>query len=459
MRRERANLTAAQIDKLKPSATAVFAFDAQVPGFGVRVARGGIKAYILQGRLHGRSIRLTIGDCRAWPLKAARQRASELKIQLDQGIDPREQEAEAKIRAEAKRVEARRQQVTLREAWDAYIEARRTKWSALHLRDHIELSQPGGVPKKRGKGLTQPGPLAALMGDRLVELTAERLQAWLVGESKVRRARTRLAFNLLRGFASWAEDNPELRGLIGAIAFTSRATRDEVPKKRNKQHDRLQREHLRAWFDAALALPSPVVRAYLVTLLLSGARPHEEWAFARWEDVRLDLAPSIRIHDKVEGERVIPLGPFAVSLLRELKAINDAPPNARQLRRLAKRGEEARPSEWVFASKKSASGRLENANSAMARICKAAGLPNVTLHGLRRTYTGMSEWVEMPAGVAAQIQGHKPQGTREQVYVHRPLDLLRMWHSKLEGWILSEAGVEFDAGAAMAPGLRLVANA
>lgn len=49
----------------------------------------------------------------------------------------------------------------------------------------------------------------------------------------------------------------------------------------------------------------------------------------------------------------------------------------------------------------------------------------------------------MPAGIAAQIQGHKPQGVREKNYIRRPLDLLRMWHAKIEAWILEQAGIEF----------------
>jgi len=52
------------------------------------------------------------------------------------------------------------------------------------------------------------------------------------------------------------------------------------------------------------------------------------------------------------------------------------------------------------------------------------------------------EWVECPAGIAAQIMGHKPSATAEKHYRRRPLDLLRMWHTKIEGWILEQAGVE-----------------
>ncbi len=67
----------------------------------------------------------------------------------------------------------------------------------------------------------------------------------------------------------------------------------------------------------------------------------------------------------------------------------------------------------------------------------------MALHGLRRSFASLCEWVEMPGGIAAQIQGHKPQGVREQNYIRRPLDLLRKWHIKIEEWILNEAGIKF----------------
>ena len=40
-------------------------------------------------------------------------------------------------------------------------------------------------------------------------------------------------------------------------------------------------------------------------------------------------------------------------------------------------------------------------------------------------------------------------------YRRRPLDLLRMWHDKIEGWMLEQAGIQFDAEQAK-PGLRAV---
>ena len=51
----------------------------------------------------------------------------------------------------------------------------------------------------------------------------------------------------------------------------------------------------------------------------------------------------------------------------------------------------------------------------------------------------------MPAGISAQIMGHKPSAIAEKHYRQRPLDLLRMWHEKIEAWILEQANVEFNS--------------
>ncbi|NBY16148.1 MAG: preprotein translocase, partial [Betaproteobacteria bacterium] len=63
------------------------------------------------------------------------------------------------------------------------------------------------------------------------------------------------------------------------------------------------------------------------------------------------------------------------------------------------------------------------------------------VHGLRRSFGTLAEWVEMPTGVVEQIMGHKPSAIAEKHYRRRPIDLLRQWHIKLENWILQEAGV------------------
>ena len=172
--------------------------------------------------------------------------------------------------------------------------------------------------------------------------------------------------------------------------------------------------------------------AYLQGLLLTGARL-EELAGLQWEDVDFQWK-SLTIRDKVDGERTIPLTPFVGALLAALPRRN----------------------EWVFSSPAAASGRLQEPRIMHNKALTAAGLPALSIHGLRRSFGTLAEWVECPAGVSAQIMGHKPSATAEKHYRVRPLDLLRQWHSKIEGWILNEAGIEQPAED-RAPGFRVVA--
>lgn len=438
-------LTAARVENLpcKPGKQQTIHWDAKTPGFGLRVTVAGARAYIFESRLFGKTLRVTIGDARAWELGRARTEASRLKMLVNEGKDPREVKAEQRQALEARREEAARQDVLFGQAWDAYIEERKPFWSERHYRDHVQHASEGGVARKRGQGLTQAGPLAALRPLRLPDLTGTRIAQWLTAETATRPTMTALSFRLLRGFIRWAKDTPAYKGLIPADSYQTRSVKDAVPRVKAKEGDCLQREQLASWFASVREIPNPVISAYLQGLLLTGAR-REELAALRWEDVDFRWR-GLTLNDKVEGTggRTIPLTPYLASLLLELKRLNEVPPTRRQIRRLEAQGRTWSPSPWVFPSPTSADGRLAEPRSAHTKALEQADLPHVTLHGLRRSFGTLSEWCEAPAGVIAQIQGHKPSAIAEKHYRRRPLDLLRKWHDQIEAWILTEAGVEF----------------
>ncbi|WP_321573300.1 hypothetical protein [Burkholderia cenocepacia] len=113
---------------------------------------------------------MTIGDARAWDLGKARIEASKLKTLVDEGKDPREVRADQRAAHEARRAEARRKDVTFGEAWDDYVETRKSFWGALHYRDHL---QHGGVVAnlERAAWAQKAGPLAPLRPVKLSDLT------------------------------------------------------------------------------------------------------------------------------------------------------------------------------------------------------------------------------------------------------------------------------------------------
>jgi len=446
-------------------------WDTNTPGLAVRATspgdrnQTGSKAYIFQSRLRDKVFRITIGSVRSWAIEevrdangdvitpGARQEARRLQALVDQGIDPRQYKAERLADAEAKRhsVEAarvaeneavRRGQITVDEVWIQYIEARRDKWSKRHLFDHQKLMRP---ERTSGEGLSirkfTPGVLASLAPLPLSSMTPETITQWLEAETPKRGTQAALAFRLLRAFLNWCEDTETYRGIASIDACAKKISRDYVPKIRAKA-DALQREQLSLWFDSVRKIPNPTISAYLQGLLITGARRNELTGL-RWAEVDFQWN-SLTIHDKVEGNRIIPLTPYFSSLLFDLKVRNETSPSIRRLNTLKSRGEEWTPSEWVFSSQSSKSGQLQEPSIAHRNALFAVGLPPISLHGLRRSFGSLAEWCECPAGVVAQIQGHKPSATAEKHYRVRPLDLLRMWHTRIEAWMLKQTSLRFQ---------------
>jgi len=138
----------------------------------------------------------------------------------------------------------------------------------------------------------------------------------------------------------------------------------------------------------------------------------------RWTDIDFRWK-SITIHDKVEGLRVIPLTPYVEYLFNRLPRRN----------------------EWVFSSQKSKSGRIQEPRIARNKAPGDVAIECLTLHGLRRSFGTLVEWIEVPVGVVAQIMGHKPSATAEKHYRVRPLDLPRMWHIKIESGFWNRRGL------------------
>ncbi|SOD16563.1 tyrosine-type recombinase/integrase [Nitrosomonas ureae] len=395
----------------------------EVPGLGIRAtARSVRKKYIFQSKIKGRSARLTIGDVNVWSIPDAQKEARRLQIIIDQGNDPRTVKAdeEAKRIAETEAIKKRKnlETVTFGIAWQEYLIARKPYWGERHFGDHLDSMQQGGKQRTRSSKLTQPGALASLINIRLIDLTPDLISEWAKYECKKRPGRTRLAARLLSVFLSWCAESQTYQQIIKFNPTKNKSFRENLGKPQ-KKNDVLQREQLAPWFEAVRAIKNSIISAYLQVLLLTGSRPNELIAI-QWSDIDFQWN-SVSIKDKMEGLRIIPLTPYVSSLLSNLPRRN----------------------EYVFSSLESSCGHLKDPHPANYRVCESIGF-DVTLHGLRRSFATLCEWIETPSGIAAQIQGHKPQGVREKHYIHRPLDLLRVWHVKIETWILGQAGIDFS---------------
>lgn len=418
--------------------------DKDKKGLRLRVTKAGGKHWQFETRIKGKLFTRALGEWPAVSIDQAKAEAHRLRGLTESGQDPRELEhqqssmaAERQAAAADKAKAAKLRSLTTGEVWADYIEKRRPFWGALHYRDHIDKVKTGGLPsgsRGGGKTLTRPGPLASLMAFPLCDLTQERIEAWAATEGKVRPSSARLAWRLLTVFLTWCAEQPEYATLMPAKNPAKTKKAREALGKASTKTDNLQKSQLVAWFAAVKQLQNPTIAACLQVILLTGARPGEVLSL-RWEDVNTQWK-GISIRDKVEGAREIPLTPYVAHLFASLPRRN----------------------EWVFSSPTSATGCLSEPNAPHTRACEAAGLGGLTLHGLRRSFKSLTEWLDVPVGVVAQIQGHKPSATAEKHYTVRPLELLALHHERIESWILEQAGVMFNAKAApgklQAVGLR-----
>ena len=438
---DRVNLTAGAIERVTCPAGKQQAFmrDSEAPGLRVRVTAAGAKSFVYEAKLNRQTIRRTIGDVKLWSIEQARTEARRLAVVLDNGQDPREIERQQQADKATAKAAAAVQAATVGEVWAVYLEARRPHWGARHHADHVKLVQAGGEVSKRGtrgRGVTVAGPLHSLMGLTLRDLTAPAIEAWAAREAQTRPTSARLAWRCLKAFLSWCAERPEYAPVLPSVNPAKTKKAREALGKAGVKQDALLKEQLPAWFAAVQQIQNPIAAAYLQVLVLTGARPGEVLGL-RWEDVNTKWK-GLTIRDKVEGERVIPLTPYVSHLLHSLP----------------------RRSDWVFPStargKDTEGQTLSIPRAPHTAACAVAGIEGLTLHGLRRSFKSLTEWLEIPAGVVAQIMGHKPSATAEKHYTVRPLDLLRVHHERIEAWILEQAGIAFDAKAA--PGaLRVVA--
>lgn len=396
-----------------------FLRDAKTPGLKVRVTRAGAKSFVFERKIGEKTMRPTIGSVSAWTIDQARAEARRLSVAMDNGEVPQPARAAARDAASV--------DLLVKDVWAAYLDDRKQHWGIRHCEDHERLAAPGGEKRQRGpkgKSTTVPGVLHPLMSLRMLEVNEDTIEAWASKEAAARATQARLGARLFRAFLNWCSEQKEYRAFAptGAGVAKTRRTKDTLGKNKAKS-DALLREQLPAWFKAVIAMKNPVVSAYLQTCLLTGARPGEvigiehgdiDW---RWR--------TIRVRDKIEGERVIPLPRYVAYLLVSLP-------------RRTKSGGPA----YVFNTP--LGGRIGIPHKAHFKACTEAGIKPVSRNGLRRSFRSLSEWVECPAGVVAQIMGHKPSATAEKHYTVRPLDLLRMHHERIERWMLSSGSVDFD---------------
>lgn len=406
-------------------------WDTNIRGLGLRISQTGKKSFFFEGRIFGKTVRYPIGDI---PFDAVQKFAYTLQDKFAHDIDPRQEREErglahAKVK-EQKKARADRERLLVKDAWDDYIEhqkslmplkglAKGKKWGERHLQDHLFMTQQGGIPHKRGSKVTVQGVLYPLLQLRLAEITPAVLKDWLNEERKTRPNNARQGFQMFRTFWGWCAKDDRYKAIVNRETVSEDSLLAILPSKNSKKDgDVLRKNNIADWFTAVQKLSNKVISAYLQCLLITGARRGELIAL-KWSDVDFK-AKTVWLKDKIKTEgRYIPLNLYMEQLIDSLPRRND----------------------YVFSSLEAKEGFITEPRIAHNQAIALAGIPHLSIHGLRRSFASLFIWAEQPDGAGARIQGHAPQSIRDKHYLDIPIELLAKWHNGYVDWLLAEAGI------------------
>ena len=392
-----------------------YVYDKGKPGLAIRLTAGGARAYVFVGRLHGKAARFTLG--RVASLNLAKARAAVDKIWGDAalGIDViTERKALRKRESESK---------TLDQAFAEFVAGERHRPKTVRdYRSLWALYIAGKLGKKPVKDITAEdikkvhASTAAAVVARMKARSKHRAErATHQTKTAVTRLQTPMASDAWKGHRTANKTVALLRTML---AFAGRG-KDNLAGEVKWFEQPLRRRRLSdeeaARFRKALEGFEEAWRDFFTLSLLTGMRRQSVVAM-RWADVDLDrerwIVPAK--WSKHGDEMVIPLTREAVTLLAEMKKRRGTSP-------------------WVFPSEKSKSGHIEEPRKARERLLKTAGIENLWLHDLRRTFGSRLAENQASLPVIAAAMGHKSlQSAR--AYLHLQVDVVReaMERAKIE---------------------------
>jgi integrase len=347
-------------------------YDGAVTGFGVRITTGGAIAFILNYRVKATGIerRYTIGSFPDWAVAAAREKAKELKRDVDSGGDP------------LGKVKASRDAPTVADLC-ARFEA-----------EHVDKLRRRTQADYRGILRNDIVPALGRLKIAAVDFEhVERLHRKITQRAPYRANRVLAVLSKMFALAiKWRmrPDNP-CKGV--------ERNREDARKRYLKPNE------LERLTKALAEHPNQDVVDIFRLLLLTGARKGEVLD-AAWDQFDLE-----------KGQWTKP------AAATKQKQRHEIPLNAPARQLLARRLSERDASPWVFPGRNGAH-RRSNLDRSWAAICKAAGISNLRIHDLRHSYASTVVGAGFSLPTIGALLGHsQPQTTAR--YAHLLDDPLR----------------------------------
>jgi len=358
--------------------------DSHTPGLILRVTNNGHRSFYFYRKVKGRPVRHLLGKFPQMTVEAARAACQKKAGAVAEGKD---------LIAE-RQAERHEQTVAgLFQFWlDGHAKVRNKTW-AEDERRYRRFLKPWANRRLSSIGKPDVAALFARVGRENGRYAANRLLAL-----------TRALFNK-------APD----------IGFTGSNPTRGIKKFREEKRDRfLHGDELRAFFDALAQEPDPMIQAFFLVCLFTGARRSNVQTM-RWEDI--DFGTGLwRIPETKSGKPVVvPLVAPVVEVLRTRLAAADGSP-------------------WVFPTR-SKTGHIVEPKAAWKRICTRAGLSDVRPHDLRRS---LGSWMAMAGAglpIVGRMLGHTQPATTA-IYARLAVDPVREAAEKATTAMLAAGGAK-----------------
>ncbi len=372
-------LTQAAVDKLSPpKAGRVEWFDSHLPGFGLRVADSGHKAWIVFYRISGKQRRYTIGTLATHPkVDQARERAREVLQAAERGIDP----------TEAKSVPRRTVAAVAMQFIEKYAKPKNRSWldTKLTLDRHV-------LPRWGDRDIN-----SITKSDVRDLLDAVAAGGAPVGVNRVLAA--------VRRMFGWAME----RDILAASPVAN-----IKPPGKETERDRVlsDDEVVKVW--AAAKKMGGVSGAFIQTLILTAQR-RDEVSSMRWADLDMEARIWTLPREATKGDRSheVPLAPLVIEILTTLP----------------------RTGTYVFSSTRG-ERPISGYSKIKARAEQLAGFDDWRIHDLRRTAgTGMAR-LGIAVSTISRVLNHKEGGVTKIYnrygYLDEKRHALETWAKKVE---------------------------
>jgi integrase len=360
-------------------------FDTDVRGFAACIYRGGGRAFTLDYRYAGRQRRMTFGRWPEWGVTSARERAKELRREIDAGGDPL---ATRGALREAPRVT---------DLIERYVEVHLPHLAALNAVDQRSMMEKFIGPAWGRMLVTEVSAYdVELLLNKVAEGRARPAKAKPNNRARklqgtkptpVRANRVGEVIRKMFTYAikwGWREDNP-------AMGFRRRM---ETPRERYLSQEEISR--LAVALDAA---QDDRAAGIIRLCMLTGARVGEVRQ-ARFEDFNLEHLSWTKPASTTKQRRVhrVPISDEAAAIVRQrsIAAVKGSP--------------------WLFPGD-TPGQPVQEIRRFWARIQKDIGIEDVRIHDLRHTFASLLVSGGASLEMIGKLLGHSQMQTTQR-YAH-----------------------------------------